>query len=125
MSVSLQAVGTSADAGQAWRLTGMAQAPVQISPDAKASAMRIRRGGTRESSYDTDPGGKTNPYLATQPPTEGETNSCRAIAQPPAAAVFPMPASGRNIAFEFDANATGRTCQERSPIISFRDSFPT
>lgn len=125
MSISLPAVGADADAGQASRLTSRAQAPVRVRPDAKASAMSIRRGGTRETSYDTNPGGKTSPYPATQPPAEDETNSCRAMAQPPAAALFPMPASGRNIAFEFDDNATGRTCQERSPIISFRDRFPT
>lgn len=67
MSMSLPTVGAGADAGQASRLTSRAQAPVRISPDAKASAMRIRRGGTRDLSYDTDPGSKTSPYLTTQP----------------------------------------------------------
>ena len=98
MSTSLKTVGADADACQASCFASRAQAPAQLSPDAKASAMHVRRGETLELSYGTDPGGESQDVLSSwQPPTEDETNSCRAIAQPPAAAVFPMPACGSNV----------------------------
>ena len=113
MSMSLKTVGADADACQASRFASRAQAPAKISPDAKASALRVRRGGIRGSSWGTHPGREGQAVLSSwQPPTEDETNSCRAIAQPPAAAFLPMPASGRNIGSESDAHATGRTCQD-------------
>ena len=68
MSTSLKTVGADADAYQASRFASRAQAPTQISPDAKASALRVRRGGIRESSWGTDPSGKSQAVISSWQP---------------------------------------------------------
>ena len=68
MSTSLKTVGADADACQASRFASGAQAPAQISPDAKASALRVRHGGIRESSWGTDPGGEGQAVISSWNP---------------------------------------------------------
>ena len=64
MSTSLKTVGAEADGCQASCFASRAQAPAPLSPDAKASAMHVRRGETLELSYGTDPGGEGQDVLS-------------------------------------------------------------